>query len=185
MSELAKWHRRIARVESAWMTVASIALVAIMAIVSIDVVLRYLFNAPLGWAYDVISLYLMVALFFLSLAPTQADGHHVRVDILFRRAPARLRHVLELTGYLLAAVVMAIIFHQSAIKAWKSFEAGDVVGLAIGWPTWLSQVLVPLGVALLLARLGFGIASLALAALAGTDDAIGVRELAPEEDGTV
>ena len=181
---LARADRFIGRLESVGTALASLALFAIMLIVFFDVGRRYIFNSPLGWSYDLISLYLMVAVFFLSLSATQRDNHHVRVDILLRSAPPRLRHVLMLAGYLLTVVVMAGIFYQNLVKFWTSYQANDAVGLVIAWPTWISVVMVPIGVGLLILRLLFEVVSLATAAAAGTADVVGVREIT-DDDGAV
>ena len=44
---------------------ALVMLFAVMMIVAADVFMRYVFNAPFSWAYDLISLYLMAGAFFL------------------------------------------------------------------------------------------------------------------------
>lgn len=159
----------------------SISLYAIMVIVGVDVALRYLFNKALGWSYDLISMYLMAAVFLLALSSTLRDDHHVRVDILFRGVPPRVRLVMELAGYILTAAVMAGIFCMGTLKFWTSFRAGDVVMTSIAWPTWISAALVPLGVGLLLVRLLFGIASLCIALFTGADKAFALGQAA---DGT-
>lgn len=172
-------HRTILALEKLWAAGASICLFAIMVIVVVDVALRYLFNAPLGWSYDLISLYLMVALFFLALSVTQRDDHHVRVDIVFRHVSPRVRHSMELVGYLLTAVVLAGIVYQGSVKFWISWQNNDVMAGAVPWPTWLGAAFVPLGVGLLLLRLVFSVFSLALAIAKGSATAIGVSERAP------
>ena len=50
--------------ERTLMLVAALMLLSIMLISTLDVLMRYVFNQPLGWAYDLISLYLMCGLFF-------------------------------------------------------------------------------------------------------------------------
>ena len=51
--------------ERTWMLVGALMLLSIMLISTLDVLMRYVFNQPLGWAYDFISLYLMCGLFFI------------------------------------------------------------------------------------------------------------------------
>ncbi len=177
--KLQSTHRLISGLEDLWAWGASLCLFAIMLIVFFDVGLRYIFNSPLGWSYDLISLYLMVALFFLALSVTQRDDHHVRVDIIFRYVSPRVRHVMELAGYLLAIVVLLAIAYAGARKFWTSWQHNDVVAGAIGWPTWLSAIFVPLGVGLLVLRLGFSVCSLATAIASGSEAAIGVSQPSP------
>lgn len=63
----------------AWAAVA--VLVTITVIVSADVVMRYLLNRPFSWAYDLISLYLMAALFYLAVSRTFSLNAHIGVDL--------------------------------------------------------------------------------------------------------
>jgi TRAP-type C4-dicarboxylate transport system permease small subunit len=181
MKTLESVHRAISALEELWAAAASMCLFAIMVIVVVDVALRYFFNAPLGWSYDLISLYLMVALFFLALSVTQRDDHHVRVDIVFRYVSPRIRHAMELAGCLLTVVVLLGIVYQGSVKFWISWQNNDVVAGAVPWPTWLSAVFVPLGVGLLVLRLVASACSLALAIAKGSATAIGVNERAPSE----
>ena len=45
--------------ERVFIIVAGAMLLVIMMSATADVALRYIFNSPLGWSYDIISLYLM------------------------------------------------------------------------------------------------------------------------------
>ena len=49
---------------------AAAMLLAIMLIATLDVAMRYFLNSPLGWSYDLISLYLMAGMFFLAMSST-------------------------------------------------------------------------------------------------------------------
>lgn len=178
MKLLESTHRSISGVESLWAALASVGLFAIMLIVFLDVGLRYIFNSPLGWSYDVISLYLMVALFFLSLSATQRDDHHVRVDIIFRYVSPRVRHAMELVGCLLSIVVLVLIVYQGSRKFWGSWLHNEVVAGAVAWPTWISAIFVPLGVGLLVLRLAFSVCSLSAAIASGSATAVGASERA-------
>jgi TRAP-type C4-dicarboxylate transport system permease small subunit len=159
---------------------------AIMVIVFADVAMRYLLNSPLAWSYDLISLYLMVAVFFLALSATQRDGHHVRVDILLVRCRPRVRHAMELLGNALTAVVMFAIVVQGSFKVRDSWQGDAVVAGAIPWPTWATAVFVPIGAGLLLLRLLFSLWSLAAAIADGSEVAVGTaaQEQAATDHGT-
>ena len=62
-----------------------------MLIVVVDVAMRYALSMPLGWSYDVIGLYLMVAVFFLMLPDTLHNHGHVAIDLFQGTLPRRLR----------------------------------------------------------------------------------------------
>jgi TRAP-type mannitol/chloroaromatic compound transport system permease small subunit len=179
---LVRVHRLLTGVEAVWSAATSLALYAVMIIVSVDVVLRYLLHRTLPWSYDLISMYLMTAIFLLPLSRTLRENHHVRVDVLFGSASPRVRHVLELIGYVLTAAVMAGILYKGTAKAWSSYQAGDVVVTAYAWPMWIAAALVPLGVGLLLLRLLFGICSLAVALAIGASHVTGIDQSSGKAD---
>ncbi|WP_418319859.1 TRAP transporter small permease [Piscinibacter sakaiensis] len=173
MKPLQSTHRFISALETVCGWAASACLFAIMVTVFVDVGMRYLLNSPLGWSYDLISLYLMVALFFLALSVTQRDRHHVRVDILLGRVSPPARHAMELIGNLLTALVMLAIFYQGSSKVMDSWQTQAVIAGPIPWPTWLTAVFVPIGTALLLLRLLFSVWALAVAIANRSATAVG------------
>ena len=96
MKVLAGAVRAIGAIEAAFEMVTTLLVLGIMFVVFGDVMLRYLFNKPLAWAYDLIGLYLMAGVFFLSLSGTYAAHAHVGVDILVQRLPLAWRRVSEM-----------------------------------------------------------------------------------------
>lgn len=140
-------------VEKAVSTIAAIFMFAIMMIVFSDVVMRYVFNRPFSWAYDLISLYLMAGVFFLILSEAYASHAHVSVDILQQRfAPAMIR-VTEIVTCLVGISVFSLIAWLGLLRAIDSFRSSDVMAGAIPWPMWPSIGLVPFGAGLITLRL--------------------------------
>lgn len=144
--------RLLSLIETAFAVVASICLGAIMLIVVVDVVLRYGLNAPLGWSYSVIGIYLMVAVFFLMLSDTMQLHHHVAIDMLMHRFPHRLRHLFQAIGYLLGTIIIALIAWQAWLRWMEAVSADERVAAVIPWPTWIAYALVAAGSALLMLR---------------------------------
>ncbi len=133
--------------------VSGVCILAMMFIVGTDVAMRYIFNAPLPWAFDVVSMYLLVGGFFLALPISHTEASHVRVDILVHHYPKLFRRICEMVACGCGAMflgAMAIVNYNRAIVAFMGNEV--VVGL-FPWPTWLSIVLVPIGAGLLALRL--------------------------------
>lgn len=145
--------RAIGLLERVYTAIAAVFLFCIMLIIVSDVTLRYVFNSPLRWAFDLISMYLMAGVFFLSLSDTLANNGHVNVDVLYRRAPARARRFMNSVGCVLALLVFAGIAYQGGRGTWESLASGEVLAGNIAWPVWMSRVFVPLGAGLLLLRL--------------------------------
>lgn len=152
---LARCDRILRVVEKAGVAIAGILMFMIMLVVVTDVVMRYFFNSPLSWSYELISLYLMVGCFFFALSDTLAANAHVSVDILHLYMPERLRHAAEFVGYFLATPVFAAIFYMSVINTWDAYQGGDVLAGHIPWPTWLAAICVPIGVGVMVLRMAF------------------------------
>ncbi len=145
--------RALGGIERLFALFAALILVFVMLTVSLDVVMRYAFNRPLGWTYDLISLYLMTALFYLVLSRAFAEGAHISVDILEGRFPTSVRRVCHGTVALVSASIFGVIAWLVAGRTWDDFVSGAATSGAILWPTWLSEILVPVGAGLLTLRL--------------------------------
>src|SRR5438309_8444390 len=126
---------------------------AIMMIVFSDVIMRYAFNRPFSWAYDLISMYLMAGVFFLVLSEAYTDRAHVSVDILQQKfSPAMIR-LSEIVTCIVGITVFALIAWLGWLRAVDSFRSSDVMAGAIPWPMWPSIGLVPFGAGLITLRL--------------------------------
>ena len=145
--------RRLAQFERAGLFVAGAAFIAMMLVTVADVVLRYLFNSPLTWSFDLITNYLMAAGFFLAVSATQARRQHVNVDILARHMPDRLRAAIMVPAGVAVVVLFALIWWTGAVQFWEAWSKGLVVDGTIPWPRWPTYLLIPLGLALMLPRL--------------------------------
>jgi len=144
--------RALGAVEKAVSTIAAIFMFAIMMIVFADVVMRYVFNRPFSWAYDLISLYLMAGVFFLILSEAYANHAHVSVDILQQKFPPAMIRVTEIVTCLVGIAVFSLIAYLGFQRAIESFRASDVMAGAIPWPMWPSIGLVPFGAGLITLR---------------------------------
>lgn len=129
------------------MLLSAVCMFSIMMVVIADVTMRYLLSMPLAWSYDVISLYLMVGMFFFGVSDTLRSGGHIGIDILQKFIPPRLRDGVEAIGYLaMTAIIaaMAYLAFDRSLSAWLKDEAMSGSYL---WPTWLAYVPVFVGMA--------------------------------------
>lgn len=141
--------------EGALSVAASICLFAIMAIVAADVLMRYIFNSPIGWAQEVIGVYLLAGVFFLSLSSTSASRSQISVDIIKDRLPPAGRRLAEANGALIGLIVWAAICWLGWGRAADSFISDDrLIGTYV-WQVWIADALVPLGSGLMVLRLFF------------------------------
>ena len=145
--------KALGAVEKAVSTIAAIFMFAIMIIVFSDVVMRYVFNKPFSWAYDLISLYLMAGVFFLILSEAYASHAHVSVDILQQKFPPTMIRLTEIVTCLVGISFFSLITHLGFLRTVDSFRSNDVMAGAIPWPMWPSIGLVPFGAGLITLRL--------------------------------
>jgi TRAP-type C4-dicarboxylate transport system permease small subunit len=145
--------RALRGVETASERVAALIMVAIMVIVSGDVIMRYALHRPIVWAYDLISVYLMASVFFLSLSAAYATQHQVAVDIFVRGLGPRGRRIAESATCAVSLPFFALLAWVGATRAYVAWWHGDALAGLIAWPTWPALMLVPLGSGLLVARL--------------------------------
>lgn len=168
-------------IEAGLASIAAIVLFLIMAIVVSDVFMRYVLNRPYSWWYDLISLYLMAALFYLSLSRAFALNAHIGVDILQARMPVNGRRLCQLAIGLIVAMLFAVIAWVCAERSWDDWTQASVAAGAIPWPSWLSDILVPIGASLICVR-GLVHALAHGAALVGYPEAIPLPAVAGSID---
>ena len=85
---------------------------AMMMLVMVEVVARYIFNSPFGIA-DEISAFMLIAIIFVGTAYTWKEKGHIRIDVLVSRLPSRVRVWLRL-----ATLILATAFVPVLIKAY-------------------------------------------------------------------
>jgi TRAP-type C4-dicarboxylate transport system permease small subunit len=173
--------RGLARVEAGLAVLASAIMVAIMLIVAADVGMRYIFNQPFGWSYDLVSLYLTLALFYFCLSRGFATHAHVGVDIVHYYVSPAVRRLFALVTCAVSAPLFALIAWICFKRACAAYVNDDVLAGAIQWPTWAMIALVPLGAGLMTIRLAVdGIAH--LIALMGGPEIIPLPALARSDE---
>jgi len=113
-----------------------------------EVTARYLFIAPTIWAAELSQLCLiwgtMTAMPWLLGA-----GRHIGVDILTERlGPVGKRLCHSLAMIAIAAFSATVAWKGWGIF-WDSFERGRTTGSMLDLPTWVSELAIPVGFALL------------------------------------
>ena len=129
--------------------ITSVVLALIMVLIVLDAALRYLWNYPLGFVYEVTTLYLMVALFFLALSGSYTNNFHIRVHIVLDMLGPRARRLAFLLTEGLGVVLFALIAVESAKQLAHAIAQNEAVIGIISWPTWPKYALVFTGSLLL------------------------------------
>ena len=94
-------------------------LVPLVFITFIEVVMRYVFNAPTRWAWDV-NVQLQAALVALGGSYALLHQGHVSLDIVMERVPIKTRRLVELLTGLLVILAIALLLWALARNTWFS-----------------------------------------------------------------
>ncbi|MDF2235703.1 TRAP transporter small permease [Albimonas sp. CAU 1670] len=145
--------------------IAAAAAVLMMVHISVDVISKYLFRAPLPGTITIVSNYYMVLVAFLPLAFAERRNGHIGVEVLTTRFPARVQRILHIVSLLFCAAVFAALTWQSWIEAGRALKIGAFeIEFGVKLLTWPARYLLPLGAGLMTAAL---LAKAALALLRG------------------
>jgi TRAP-type C4-dicarboxylate transport system permease small subunit len=96
-------------VNRAFAAVACLLVLVIMAAIVVQIAYRFILDDPIAWMLD-ITIFLLVFVFFLALAPTLQSGGHIEVDMFDSLIPDWLRKPVRLVGKLLTVTFAAIFF---------------------------------------------------------------------------
>jgi TRAP-type C4-dicarboxylate transport system permease small subunit len=159
----------LAAIERALTVIAVVFLFVIMMLVVADVFMRYVVNRPFSFTYDLIGLYLLAGVFFLTLSDALREHAHVGVDILLHRFSPAGRRLSEIVTALVGLFVFVLISKLGFDRALDNFQQNDVLAGAIPWPTWISAALVPFGCGVLVLRFALQLIGNVLSLVSGRD----------------
>lgn len=116
---------------------AQLSILAMIAIVTLTVVLRYCFNTGLSWAEEVPRL-LVTVFAFMACAIGVRDHMHVSVDAVYNRFPAggRARRAMDLAAdivALLCGLFMLISGGQRTAKLFALPGTLPITGISTAW----------------------------------------------------
>jgi TRAP-type C4-dicarboxylate transport system permease small subunit len=126
----------------------ALAFIAAVLLNFTNVIGRYLFGVSLLGS-DEVQVFIMVAMTFLGAVVVTRRNEHLRMDVLARRAPARVRFVLRIAEQILLIVLAGFVVSQSYFYTGQMLRIGRTSDMA-GVPMWIPHGAVTLGFALML-----------------------------------
>jgi TRAP-type C4-dicarboxylate transport system permease small subunit len=126
---------------------SGVLLVASVALNFANVVGRYFFNASIPWAEEAM-LFLMVGCVFLGNGVVAWSGRQIRMDVVVRMLPPKVREALDLFSELvfLITAVAVVIFAWPVIRDLAEF---DQRSQAADFPLAIPQAMVPIGLSIM------------------------------------
>ncbi len=157
MKILARIDMAIARFEG-WLLILFLSLM--VSLTFLQVLLRSLFiYAHVGWANDLMGTIdwaepfvrlLVLWVTFLGASLVTGENKHIKIDLLTQILPARWLPLLDVLLSLAGALVTALMFKASLFYVGTEMSFGG--NLFLGIPTWVGQLILPLGFLLICFR---------------------------------
>lgn len=113
MSSRRGFVRLLYRINEMLASLGVVCLLILTGIIAANIFMRYLFNAPISWA-DEFASYFLLGLIFFGLAYALQDDTHIKVDFVVMMLPEKVR-------YPLSVVVHLIGLYFSVLLVWAAY----------------------------------------------------------------
>jgi TRAP-type mannitol/chloroaromatic compound transport system permease small subunit len=119
-----------------------------------EVAMRYVFNRPSIWAYEIIMV-LCATAWILSVGYVTHRRSHIAITIVAQMLPARARRVLDFLCEIVATLIMATLAYASWGPAAKAIRVGELTASAFNSPEPMLMKSLLVGGAAMYAIQGF------------------------------
>jgi len=140
--------RAFGRLFDALAFIAALILLAMVAVVTADIVLRNVTYGGIAWANEVTE-YALYLITLLAAPWLLRRGQHVRLDILLSAVPSRLAWLMEAIGDVLGFLVCLVLVRYGAAMAFDSARLGAITIKNLVFPEWWLLAPLPVTFALL------------------------------------
>ncbi|MFO7738177.1 MAG: TRAP transporter small permease subunit [Desulfatiglandaceae bacterium] len=118
----------------------------------LEVMLRYLFNAPTIWAHE-LTVHLFGSYSVLAGAYVLLHHEHISVDIIYSLFSPRVRAMIDSVTYLLFFLFIVLLLRYGIMTAWRAVELRQTVSPSPwGSPIWPLKLTIPVAALLMLAQ---------------------------------
>lgn len=120
---MGKYEKIVERLASSLNIVGMCFAVAMMLITTLDVALRYVFNAPIQGAFEV-GQYLLAGMIWFGMAWLGIVKGHISAELLFDRFSRKTQDVLTVVGHAMEWLFFVLVTWQAAALVVYSAKAG-------------------------------------------------------------
>jgi TRAP-type mannitol/chloroaromatic compound transport system permease small subunit len=129
--------------------VAAFLMVPLVLITAYEVVMRYVFQRPTIWAWD-LNTQIFAAMTMLGGGYTVLQKGHVTVDVFVLGMPPRKRAMLDIATSFFFFLGMVVLVIGGWEMAWMSLKARETMPTVWAPPYYTMKLLVPAGALLVL-----------------------------------
>ena len=127
----------------------SVLMPAMVVVLAIEVVARYVFDSPTIWAYDT-AIFMFGYTGLLGGAYALKRREHINVDLFYARLSPRGRAVLDVITGLLFFFFMALVVFYGWTTAIEAIKGGEATATLWGPPIGHFKLMIPIGAGLLI-----------------------------------
>ena len=140
--------RVLAPVEALMMV---LAMTTVVSVITVQVVLRYVFNESLSWAEELVR-YVIVWMSFLGAGMGVARGAHISMGLMVSVLPGRFAIYAMRAGHV-GAMVFALFLLVAGLEHVTTVKGFGQVSSAMRTPMWMVYLCLPIGAVMFFARL--------------------------------
>jgi len=137
-----------------WLFVILLGSLATFAV--LQIILRNFFSTGLVWGDDLLR-HGVLWISILGASRATLEKKHIRIDLLPRVLPTRLRFISDFMCCFISFLVCVVLFWASWNFVQGERLAGDIAFASI--PYWCVELIFPIGFAIMALRFGFSFAS--------------------------
>ncbi|MEI9477949.1 MAG: TRAP transporter small permease subunit [Deltaproteobacteria bacterium] len=126
-------------------------LLVLVAFATLEAILRYVFNAPTIWIWDVNIQVLAILTIFGGPYIIPHDGH-VKTDILYTQFSTKTKAFLDSCTYLIYLFVMAFLLWLSAVEMLESVRRQEKLSTFWEPPIYPLKIIIVIGFVMMLSQ---------------------------------
>jgi TRAP-type C4-dicarboxylate transport system permease small subunit len=115
--------------------VAGALLCALVVLILVDVIARYLRWFSLAWGLEATE-YILYAITFLGAPWVLRERGHIAIELVVERLSERARRMARLATDALGAAVCALLLYFACRVVWQSYASGTMVHKSFVFPEW-------------------------------------------------
>mgnify|MGYP001294745063 CR=1 FL=1 len=140
------------KVELFLLAISCISMFGVMVLVTIDVLLRNLFNRPIIGVFEIVSISLIGIIVF-GFSYVQSTREHIIIEVFTQKLPMRYQNVLNVCGCLIGLFVFGILAWLSVDYTISSYQNREYTMGLLRIPLWPSKLLMAIGMVVFSVRL--------------------------------
>ena len=167
--------RLILTINRVLMAFGALAVTAMMLLVFADAMSSYLLGRQIRNSFEIVALYMMVAIVFLPMGSVELSHEHITTDLVVQAMPPWARLGLYVLSQLIGAAFVALLCYQTALDALRSYGRNEMVMGTTMMIIWPSRFFLPVGFGFLVLCMLSNVVTALRRGDAGPDNAGGTR----------